>query len=104
MSFKVEHSAQVSKNIALLLEKVTNVVAQETNILIENIDLVQIDPTGLGFEFHPDYNEVVTDVNVFAEGNVVAILINEDYDMVDYEVIGYDGDDSSVGNPYGEEA
>lgn len=103
MSFKVEPCNEVTEHeIKSLLETMVEFLASDdTDILLENVDLVQIPE---GFEFHPAYHEVVAPVIFFAEGKVVTLLINEEMEIVETDEIGYDYDDSSVGNPYGEEA
>lgn len=44
-----------------------------------------------GFQFHPDYNEVVTEVEIHTTEGCFALVVNDDYEVInsDYSVFSY---------------
>ncbi len=44
-----------------------------------------------GFQFHPDYNEVVTEVEIHTTNGCLAVVVNADYEVVnsDWQVFSY---------------
>lgn len=108
MSYQIINNASIG-NIKPLLEKVFNFVGAEFDVIEDNIDEIQIAPDtqGTGYEFCRDFHCEVMEVLVFGTNTndemiAISVLVDEDYEVVSDDFTIYDGDDSSVGNPYGE--